>query len=176
MRGRARVASRPDSYLPSMPKIPATTPRTAPTRNPPPIMRLNAANGNVINAPTTPRFIIIIIPPVMTVNPAMTPIRVAMELPIPEAPPSHQKIRDQLVGGPQNPGESNAAAFTSIRTADAVARTKAQTALLPANGARGIEPKLMTPPATPAARLCPQYGQMTASSGTGLPQLGQLTR
>jgi hypothetical protein len=148
-----------------MPRIPATIPKTPPTRNPPPVMKLSTANGNVISAPIGPRLINIIMPPVITVNPETRPMRVAIDCPRPDGPPNHQKIPDQLVGGPQNPGESNAAAFTSISIADASANTNAQIALFPVNDGLemndGLEiaPGLAIPPTTTAPRLRPQYGQ-----------------
>lgn len=128
--------------------------------NPPPMIKLITANGRASEAPSTPRLITIIIPPVITVNPAMRPISVATDCP---TPVSHQKIADQLVGGPQKPGESNAAAFNSIKTADTIASVKPHTARLPMNrdlttGADTM-PGIATPPVTNALRLCRQYGQ-----------------
>jgi len=97
------------------------------------------------------------IPPVITVNPAMRPISVAIDCP---RLASHQKIADQLVGGPQKPGESSAAAFNSIKTVDIMANMNPHTARLPMNrdlttGAE-IMPGTATPPVTNAARLRPQ--------------------
>ena len=163
-RKERRVAARPDTYLLRIPSMPAMIPRIPPAKNPPPMTKLSTANGNVINAPIGPRLISIMKPPVIIVNPVMRPMRKAIDCPKPDGPPNHQNIPDQLVGAPQKPGESNAAAFTSISTADAIAKTKAQIALLPENvGSNCLETTAgpATKPAPTIARLCLQYGQYT---------------
>ena len=146
--------------------MPAMIPRTPPARNPPPMIKLSTANGNVISAPIGPRLISIIKPPAITVNPAMRPMRKAIDCPRPDGLPNHQNIPDQLVGAPQKPGESNAAALTSISTADAIAKTKAQIALLPVNDCVEINclettAGPTTRPVPTIARLYLQYGQYT---------------
>lgn len=153
------VASPRDSHLATAPRIPAAIPRAAPARKPPPMMKLIVAKGNVIKAPIAPRFINIIIPPVITVKPATTPMRVAIDCPRPEGPPNHQKIVDQLFGGPQKLGDSNATEFNSIRTEDAIPSVKPQTALFPVKDPLTIELGPTIPPATTTLRLCPQNGQ-----------------
>jgi len=124
------VASLPDTYLLSIPRMPATIPRIPPTMNPPPIMKLSAANGNVMIAPIGPRLITIIMPPAITVSPEMRPIRTAIGCPRPDEPPNQKKTLDHPVGGPQKVGESSATEFMSIRIPPIIANTNPHMALL----------------------------------------------
>jgi hypothetical protein len=138
------VAFRPDSYLPSAPRMPATIPSTAPTMKPPPIMKLSTAKGMTSIPPNTPRLSAIINPPAITMNPSMRPMSTAIDCTMLGGPLSQKNIRDQLVGGPKNPDDVRATAFSNISAADIIASMNPQIAVLPRNAAARVGTGLVT--------------------------------
>ena len=129
--------------------MPPRIPKIMPAMNPPPIMRLKIANGNIITSARAPLPIAMIIAPRTNVRPISAPSMKAYDGPIVG---SQKNMEDHIA---QKVGDSNAALFSNTMIPD---RSESTTAMI------------FLPPSRPAETSRGAGGGRTT---WGLPQKGQ---